>query len=97
MQDLEADTELKHSTSSSSHSAVVPFEARERMEGEHIPETNLTRHHEVFKGDRSESSALRLARCWRQVCLSELSHLPVVRRLSENSQRDVDSHKHMIR
>ena len=41
-------------------SAVRPFEVREGMEGEHTPETDLTRRHQdLEEGDRFESSDLR--------------------------------------
>ena len=49
-QDFEANTELKHSAFFRAESAVVPFEVRKGMEGEHIPETDLTRCHQVFGG-----------------------------------------------
>ena len=40
---------------------MVPFEQREWMEGEHIPETDLTRCHQILEeGDKFESSFLRL-------------------------------------
>ena len=56
--------ELRHSAFSCAMSAVRPFEVREGMEGEHIPETDLTRCHQDFEeGDRFESSHLRLERC----------------------------------
>ena len=42
-QDLEANTEFRHSAFSHAVSAVRPFEVREGMEGEHTPETDLTR------------------------------------------------------
>ena len=42
-QDLEANTEFRHSAFSHAVSAVRPFEVREGMEGEHPPETDLTR------------------------------------------------------
>ena len=41
-QDLEANTELRHSTFSEVELSEVPFEEREGMEGEHTPETDLT-------------------------------------------------------
>ena len=47
--DLEANTELRHSTLSLAESAVVPFEAREGMEREHTPETVLTRCQRVLE------------------------------------------------
>ena len=60
-QDLEANTELRHSTFA--RVAVVPFEVREGMEGEHTAETDLTRCHWVLEeGDMFESSFLRLDR-----------------------------------
>ena len=37
-------------------SAVQPFEVREGMEGEHTPETDLTRHHQ----DLEEGDSLRV-------------------------------------
>ena len=38
---------------------VVPFEVRKRMEGEHIPETDLTRCHQVLEeGNKFENSFL---------------------------------------
>ena len=40
-QDLEANTEFRHSSFSRTVSAVRPFEVREGMEGEHTPETDL--------------------------------------------------------
>ena len=45
-QDLEANTEFRHSAFSRAVSAVQPFEVREGMEGEHTPETDLTRCHQ---------------------------------------------------
>ena len=46
-------------------SAVMPFEERERMEGEHTPEKDLTRHPQVLEeGDQFESSILRLDKCF---------------------------------
>ena len=45
-QALEANTEFKHSAFSCAVSAVQPFEVREGKEGEHTPETNLTRCHQ---------------------------------------------------
>ena len=56
-QDLEANTEFRHSAFSCAVSAVRPFDVREAMEGEHTPETDLTRrHHDLEEGDRFESS-----------------------------------------
>ena len=64
-QDLEANTELRHSAFSRVESAVVPFKVREGMEAEHIPETDLTRCHQILEeGDKFESSFLRLQRCY---------------------------------
>ena len=40
-QDLDANTEFRHSAFSRAASAVQPFEVREGMEGEHTPETDL--------------------------------------------------------
>ena len=34
------------------------------MEGEHPPETDLARSHQVFEGDKFESSFLILDRCF---------------------------------
>ena len=60
-QDLEAKTEFRHSAFSRAVSDVQPFEVRE---GEHTPETELTRcHQDLEEGDRFESSDLRLERC----------------------------------
>ena len=43
---------------------MVPFEVRERMEGEHTSETDLTRCRQVLEeGDKFESPFLRLDRC----------------------------------
>ena len=59
-QDLEANTELRHSAFSHVVLAVQPFGVRARMEGEHTPETDLTRRHQdLEEGDRFESSDLR--------------------------------------
>ena len=59
-QDLEANTEFRHSAFSHAVSAVQPFEVREGMEGEHTPETDLIRCHQDFEeGERFESSDLR--------------------------------------
>ena len=64
MQDFEGNTELRRSAFSRAESAVVPFEVRKGMEGEHSPETALTRYHKVLEeGDKFESSFLRLDRC----------------------------------
>ena len=60
-QDLEAKTEFRCSVFSRAVSAVQPFEVREGMEGEHTPETDLTRcHQDLEAGDRFESSDLTL-------------------------------------
>ena len=45
-QDLESNTEFRHSAFSRVVSAVRPFEVREGMEGEHTPETDLIRCHQ---------------------------------------------------
>ena len=59
-QDLEANTEFRHSAFSRAVSAVQSFEVREGMEGEHTPETDLIRcHQELEEGERFESSDLR--------------------------------------
>ena len=59
-QDLEANTEFRHSAFACAVSAVRPFEVREGMEGEHTPETDLIRCHQDFEeGERFESSDLR--------------------------------------
>ena len=56
--------EFRHSAFSCAVSAVWPFKVREGMEGEHTPETDLTRHHhDLEEGDRFESLDLRLERC----------------------------------
>ena len=45
-------------------SSVVPFEVREGMEGEQIPETDLRKCYQVLEeGDMFESSFMRLDRC----------------------------------
>ena len=63
-QDLEANTEFRHSAFSRAVSAVQPFEVRDGMEGEHPPETDLTRCHLDLEGEeRFESSDLRFERC----------------------------------
>ena len=62
-QNVEANTVLRHSAFSRAESAVVPFQVREGMEGEHTPETDLTRcHHVLEEGDKFERSILRLDR-----------------------------------
>ena len=63
-QDLEANTEIRHSAFSCAVSAVRPFEVREWMKGKHTPETDITRRQQdLEEGDRFESSDLRLERC----------------------------------
>ena len=53
-------TEFRHSDFSRAVSAVRPFEVRERVEGEHTPETDLIRCHQDFEeGERFEGSDLR--------------------------------------
>ena len=62
--DFEANTELRHSAFSRAESAVVPFEVKKGMEGEHTSDTDLTRCYKVLEeGDQFESSFLRLHRC----------------------------------
>ena len=73
-QDLEANTEFRHSAFSCAVSAVPPFEVREGMEGEHTPETDLTRHQDLEEGSRFESSDLRLERCCFLALLREDTH-----------------------
>ena len=59
-QDLEANTEFRHSVFSCAMSAVWPSDVREGMKGEHTPETDLTRcHQDLEVGDKFESSHLR--------------------------------------
>ena len=59
-QDLDANTEFRHSAFSRAVSAVQPFEVREGMELEHTPETDLIRRHQDLEdGERFESSDLR--------------------------------------
>ena len=58
-QDLDANTEFRHSALSRAVSAVRPFGVREGMEGEHTPETDLIRRHQdLEEGERFESSDL---------------------------------------
>ena len=45
-QHLAANTEFRHLAFSHAVSAVLPFEVREGMEGEHTPETDLIRRHQ---------------------------------------------------
>ena len=60
-QDFDANTEFRHSAFSCAASAVRPFKAREGMEGEHTPETDLIRRHQdLEEGERFESSDLSL-------------------------------------
>ena len=55
-QDFETNTELRHSAFSRAETAVVPFEVREGLEGEHTPETDITRCHQVLEeGDKFKS------------------------------------------
>ena len=64
-QDLDANTEFRHSVFSRVVSAVQPFEVREGMERKHTPETDLIRcHQDLEEGERFESSDLRLERCF---------------------------------
>ena len=75
-QDFEANTEFSHSAFSRAVSAVWPFEVREGMEGEHTPETDLTRcHQDLEEGDRFESSDLRLESCCFLALLRVDTHL----------------------
>ena len=53
-QGLEANTDVRHFVFSRAESAVVPFEEREGMEGEHTPETDLTWCYQVLEGDKIE-------------------------------------------
>ena len=64
IQDLEANTEFRHSAFLRAVSPVQPIETREGMEGEHTPEADLIRcHQDLEEGDRFESSDLRLEKC----------------------------------
>ena len=55
---------------------MVPFEVMGGMEGEHTPEKDLTRHHQVLEeGDKFESSFLRLDRCCFLALLKVDTHL----------------------
>ena len=57
-------------------SAEWPFEVRELLEGEHTPETDLTRRHpDLEEGDRFESSDLRMERWCFLVLLRVDTHL----------------------
>ena len=52
-QDLDANTEFRHSPFSHALSSVWSFEVREGMEREHTPETDLIRRHQDFEeGER---------------------------------------------
>ncbi len=63
-QDLDANTEFRHSAFSRAVSAVRSFEVREGMQGEHTQETDLIRcHQDLEEGESFESSDLRLERC----------------------------------
>ena len=56
-QDLEANMEFRHSAFSCAVSAVQPFEEREGMEGDHTPETDLSRQRQYLEeGERFDSS-----------------------------------------
>ena len=60
-QDSEANTEMRYSAISRAESAAVTFE---KMEGEHTPDTDLPRCHQVLEeGDKFESLILRFDRC----------------------------------
>ena len=72
-QDLAANTEFRHSAFSCAVSAVRPFEVRERVEGEHTPETDLIKRHQDF--EEGESSDLRLERCCFLALLRLDTHL----------------------
>ena len=52
-----------------------------------------------IRGGRYERPVLKRDGCLQSlpICLTELSDSPTLRQRSENSQRDVDFHKHMIR
>ncbi len=54
-QDLDANTEFRHSAFSRAESAVRPDEVREWMEGEHTPETDLIRRQEGERGFRVQT------------------------------------------
>ena len=70
-QELEANTELRHSAFSCAVSAVRPFEVMEGMEEEHSPETNLTRHTRIWRRE----TALRLESCCFLALLRVDTHL----------------------
>ena len=75
-QDLDANTEFRHSAFSCAVSAVRPFEVREGMEGEHTAETDLISCHQDFEeGETFESSDLRLERCCFLALLRVDTHL----------------------
>ena len=55
-QDLDANTEFRHSAFSRVVSAVRPFELRKGREGDHTPETDLIRRHQdLEEGERFQS------------------------------------------
>ena len=75
-QDLDANTEFRHSAFSHAVSTVQPFEVREEMEGKHTPETDLIRRHQdLEEGERFESSDLGLERCCFLALLRDDTHL----------------------
>ena len=82
-QDLDANTEFRHSAFSRAVSAVRPFEV---MEGEHTPETDFIGcHQDLEEGERFESSDLRISVC--SVCPFQLRiHLYIVTGMSFWSQ-----------
>ena len=54
----------------------MPFEVRDGMEGEYIPENDLTRYNHVLEEeDKFESSFLRLDRCCFVALLRVDTHL----------------------
>ena len=60
-QDFDENTEFRHSAFSRAVSAVRPFEVREGVEGQHLPETDLIRcHQDLEVGKRFERSDLKL-------------------------------------
>ena len=72
-QDLDANTEFRHSAFSCAVSAVWPFKV---MEGEQTPETDLSRcHQDLEEGERFESSDLRCERCCFLALLRVNTHL----------------------
>ena len=54
-QDLETNTKFRHSAFSQAEWDVVPFEGMEGMKGEHTPEADLTRCHEVLEEENKFS------------------------------------------